>query len=91
MRGLVDCFGTQERVPVILNHEESWSVPSNGEELLAGYAGWNPALIRRVKMMSPAATHINSTQSCFQGNRRRGTILRFSRDAEAFGKERAPS
>jgi hypothetical protein len=34
-----------------LNIEESWSVPSNGEELLAGYAGGNPAL---VKQMSPA-------------------------------------
>jgi salicylate hydroxylase len=25
--------------------EESWSVPSRVEELLAGYAGWNPALL----------------------------------------------
>jgi len=25
--------------------EESWSVPSNVDELLAGYAGWNPAFL----------------------------------------------
>jgi salicylate hydroxylase len=25
--------------------DESWSVPSNVDELLAGYAGWNPALL----------------------------------------------
>jgi hypothetical protein len=40
-----------ERVPVILNIEESWSVPSNWEDLQAGYAGGYLAL---VKQMCPA-------------------------------------
>jgi len=31
--------------------EESWSVPSSVDELLAGYAGWNPALLEMLSQV----------------------------------------